>query len=258
VVLQILSAHPLPADVVRVVAKTVVPAVRLNLQVTCLSKEAIMKITWCGHACFLITTEDGKKILTDPYEPGGYGGALAYGKVMDEVDLVLVSHDHADHNYIQGLKGKPKVIRVAGKHQFQGVEFRGITTYHDTSQGKERGINVIFCFEVDGISLCHLGDLGHPLSDKELSQIGKVDILLIPVGGFYTIDAKTATEVVKKINPKITIPMHFKTEKCSFPITGVEEFTRGKSNFKNTGRSEVSITKDSLPQNEIWVLNHAL
>ena len=217
-----------------------------------------MKIRWCGHACFLITTDAGIKILTDPYEPGGYGGALAYGKIPDEVDLVLVSHDHADHNFTQNLKGKPEIIREAGKHLLKGIEFKGISTFHDTSQGKERGTNIIFCFEADGIKLCHLGDLGHPLRDKELSEIGTVDILFIPVGGFYTIDAKTAAEVVKKINPGVTIPMHFKTEKCSFPISGVEEFTKNKSNCKKTGKSEVEVTEASLPQNEIWVLNHAL
>jgi len=217
-----------------------------------------MRIKWCGHACFLITTNKGKKILTDPYEPGGYGGALSYGKIRDEVDLVLVSHDHADHNYTQGLKGRPKVIKGAGKHQIQGMEFKGIATYHDTSKGKERGANTIFCFEADGINLCHLGDLGHLLSDKDLAEIGKVDILLIPVGGFYTIDAKMASEVVQRINPRITIPMHFKTEKCGFPITGAEEFMRDKPNCKNVGKSEVDITGASLPQSEIWVLNHAL
>lgn len=217
-----------------------------------------MKIKWCGHACFLITTDGGIKILTDPYEPGGYNGALAYGKVQDEIDLVLVSHDHPDHNYTQGLKGRVKVIKGAGKHHVQGMEFKGIATYHDTSQGKERGNNVIFCCEADGINLCHLGDLGHLLRDKELTEIGKVDILFIPVGGFYTIDAKEASEVMQSIAPKITIPMHFKTKKCGFPITGVEDFIRDKSNSKKTGKSEVEITKASLPQDEIWVLEHAL
>jgi L-ascorbate metabolism protein UlaG (beta-lactamase superfamily) len=217
-----------------------------------------MKIRWCGHACFLITTDGGVKILTDPYEPGGYGGALAYGKIPDEVDLVLISHDHADHNFTQHLKGKPKVVKGAGNHKVKGIEIKGTATYHDTSHGKERGTNVVFCFETDGIALCHLGDLGHPLSDKERSEIGNVDILFIPVGGFYTIDAKTATEVVKKINPRVTIPMHFKTDKCSFPITGVEVFTKDKLNCKKTGKSEVEVTKTSLPQNEIWVLEHAL
>jgi L-ascorbate metabolism protein UlaG (beta-lactamase superfamily) len=217
-----------------------------------------MKIKWCGHACFLITTSEGKKILTDPYESGGYGGALAYGKIQDEIDLVLVSHDHADHNYPQGLKGRPKVIKGAGKHHAQGMGFNGIATYHDTALGKERGDNIIFCFEADGINLCHLGDLGHLLHDKDLAEIGKVDILFIPVGGFYTIDAKAATEVMQSITPKITIPMHFKTEKCGFPIAGVEDFIGDKSNVKKTGKSEVEIVKASLPQGDIWVLNHAL
>jgi len=217
-----------------------------------------MKIRWCGHACFLITTDAGKKILMDPYEPGGFGGALAHGPVTDEVDIVLVSHDHGDHNYTNGLKGKFKVIKGAGSHPLQSLEVRGVPTYHDTAQGKDRGENVIFSFEADGITLCHLGDLGHSLNSHELSQVGKVDILFIPVGGFYTIDARTATKVMESIKPHITIPMHFKTEKCGFPITAVDDFLQSKKNWSKTGKSEVIVAKDSLPESDIWVLEYAL
>lgn len=133
-----------------------------------------MKIKWCGHATFLITSASGIKIATDPYEPGGYDGALSYGSIPDEIDIAVVSHDHPDHNYVQGLKGKLQVVKGTGTHTVSGIEFKGIPTYHDTSQGKERGKSTIFCFIVDGVRLCHLGDLGHLLSSKKVAEIGEI------------------------------------------------------------------------------------
>jgi L-ascorbate metabolism protein UlaG (beta-lactamase superfamily) len=136
---------------------------------------------------------------------------------------------------------------------------KGISTYHDTSKGSERGSNTIFTLKMDNIQLCHLGDLGHLLSDKELAEIGPVDILLIPVGGFFTIDPKEATRVAEQIKPKILIPMHFKTQKCGFPIAPVEDFLKGKTNTKRPKASEASFDKAILPQQmEIVVLEHAL
>jgi len=218
-----------------------------------------MKIKWCGHATFLITSAAGKKIVTDPYEPGGYDGALGYGSIPDEIDIAVVSHDHADHNYVQGLKGKPQIVKDTGIHVISGIEFKGIPTYHDTSQGKERGESTIFCFSVDSVRVCHLGDLGHPLSPKEVAEIGEVDVLMIPVGGFYTIDAKGATEVMNSLKPRLVIPMHFKTEKCGFPITTVDDFISGKTNVKTLDTSEIEITKDNLPApTEIQVLPFAM
>ncbi len=218
-----------------------------------------MKIKWCGHSTFLITSASGIKIATDPYEPGGYDGALSYGSIPDEIDIAVVSHDHPDHNYVQGLKGKPEVIKGTGAHAASNIEFKGIHTYHDTSQGKERGESTIFCFTMDGVRLCHLGDIGHPLSSKEVSEIGEVDVLMIPVGGFYTIDAKVATEVMNSLKPRLVIPMHFKTEKCDFPITTVDDFLAGKTNVKKLDASEIEIAKNSLPiSTEIHILPFAM
>ncbi len=218
-----------------------------------------MKIKWCGHATFLITTANGAKIVTDPYEPGGYDGALGYGSIPDEINIAVVSHDHPDHNYVQGLKGKPQVVKGTGTHRVSGIEFKGIPTYHDTSQGGERGKSTIFCFTVDNVRLCHLGDLGHPLSPKEVAEVGEVDVLMIPVGGFFTIDAKVATEVMSSLKPRLVIPMHFKTEKCEFPITTADDFLAGKTNAKKLDTSEIEITKENLPAStEIQVLKFAM
>jgi L-ascorbate metabolism protein UlaG (beta-lactamase superfamily) len=218
-----------------------------------------MKIKWYGHAAFLITSDEGTKIIIDPYEPGAFGGQLSYGKIQDQADIVLTSHDHADHNYTQNLPGTPQVVKGSGSKTLKGIPIKGVSTYHDPSKGSERGANTIFTININNIHLCHLGDLGHLLSDKELAEVGPVDILLIPVGGFFTIDPKEATRVAEQIKPRILIPMHFKTGKCGFSIAPVEDFLKGKSNIKRPKSSEATFDKATLPQQrEIVVLEHAL
>jgi L-ascorbate metabolism protein UlaG (beta-lactamase superfamily) len=218
-----------------------------------------MKIKWYGHSAFMVTSDQGVKIITDPYESGAYGGQLSYGKIKDQADIVLTSHDHADHNDTKSLPGSPEIVKGSGSKTVKGISIKGISTYHDPSKGSERGANTIFTFTIDGIKICHLGDLGHILSEKELAEIGSVDILFIPVGGYFTIDAKEATRAAEQIKPKVLIPMHFKTEKCGFPITPVEDFLKGKSNAKRPKVSEVAFEKKTLPQQmEILVLEHAL
>jgi len=218
-----------------------------------------MKIKWYGHSAFLITSDQGVKIITDPYESGAYGGQLAYGKIKDQSDIALTSHDHADHNDTKSLQGSPQIVKGSVSKTVKGISFKGISTYHDSSKGSERGTNTIFTFSVDGIRVCHLGDLGHILSEKELAEIGPVDILLIPVGGYFTIDSKEATRVAEQLKAKVLIPMHFKTEKCGFPIAPVEDFLKGKENSRRPGTSEVAFDKTTLPhQMEVVVLEHAL
>jgi len=218
-----------------------------------------MKVKWYGHASFLITSEAGLKIITDPYEPGAFGGAIGYGPIPDEADIVLVSHDHADHNYAQGLRGKPQVVKGSGPHRVKGLEFTGIPAYHDEKKGSERGKNTIFCFLLDGVHVCHVGDLGHVLTEQEAKQIGLVDLLLLPVGGVYTVDPSQATQTLQRLKPKVTIPMHFKTAHCGFPLAKVEDFTAGKGGVKVLKGSEVEVKKETLPQTpEIIVLQPAL
>jgi len=218
-----------------------------------------MKIKWYGHAAFLITSDQGVKIITDPYESGAYGGQLAYGKIKDQADIVLTSHDHADHNDAKSLPGSPEIMKGSGSKTLKGISIKGISAYHDPSGGTERGANTIFTFSVDGMKVCHLGDLGHTLGEKELTEIGPVDVLFIPVGGYFTIDPAEATRVAEQIQPKVLIPMHFKTDKCGFPIAPVEDFLKGKLNLKRPKSSEVSLDKASLPKKmEVLVLEHAL
>ena len=217
-----------------------------------------MEVKWYGHAAFFIKG-DGVRIITDPYKPGAYGGGIAYGPIRDEADVVTVSHEHDDHNCTADLPGSPVVVKGPGRHEAKGVIFEGIATYHDPSGGAERGENTVFCFTVEGIRVCHLGDLGHVLKDEQVRAIGKVDLLLIPVGGFYTIDAKEATEVLQQLKPKKVIPMHFKTSKCNFPIAGVEPFLQGKERVRRVGRSVVTFSPgDFEGETEVVVLEHAL
>ena len=218
-----------------------------------------MKITWLGHAAFLITSTNGATILTDPYESGSYDGALAYKPIVEEVNVVTASHLHADHYYQHGLKGNPKIVMNPGVQKAGGFTFKGISTFHDSSGGSERGENIVFVFDVDDITVCHFGDLGHVLDENHIAEIGKIDVALIPVGGFYTINAHEATEIIKRISPKIVIPMHFKTEACSFPIETVDEFLKGKENIERIPSSEISLTKDELPtETHVKVLEHKL
>jgi len=218
-----------------------------------------VEIRWLGHSCFLITSSKGIKLITDPYEPGGFGGAIGYGKITTPADIVTVSHEHADHNYVKGVPGKPEVIRGVVSKEVKGIKITGIGTFHDKVGGRERGKNTVFVLEVDGLRICHLGDLGHLLTDEQRKKIGHVDVLLIPVGGTYTIDASEASEVVSEISPKVVIPMHYKTKKVGLPIAGVEDFTKGKGNVKKIGKSNVKVEKDKLPKStEIWVLEPEL
>ncbi|HSR13887.1 MAG TPA: MBL fold metallo-hydrolase [Thermodesulfobacteriota bacterium] len=218
-----------------------------------------MKIKWYGHAAFLITSAQGVKIITDPYESGGFGGAIGYGPIPDEADIVLVSHDHADHNHVKGLPGKPHVVNGAGAHKAKGFEFTGIPAYHDGSKGSQRGQNTIFRFDVDGLRFCHLGDLGHVPGEKEAARIGAVDILMIPVGGFYTIDPLEAGQTIQILRPRISIPMHYKNSKCGFPLASLEEFTNSMTKVRAIEKPEWEITKETLPREpEVIVLPPAL
>lgn len=216
-----------------------------------------MKVKWLGHATFLITSDEGTKIITDPYQPGMFG--LDYGKIEEAADIVVVSHDHSDHNYVKGVPGNPQVVKGSGSHKVKGIEFKGIPSYHDDSRGSERGENAMFCFTVNGVRICHVGDLGHTLSDRQVADIGEVDVLLIPVAGTYTLDAAAANKVVDQIKPRVIIPMHFKTDRCpTFPVTDVEPFLKSKTNVKRMDTPEVELQKEQFPTaRETIVLKHA-
>lgn len=203
-----------------------------------------MKIKWLGHACFLITSRDGVRIITDPYT---VGEGINYSPIKETADVVVVSHDHDDHSNVSAVKGTPEVVKGTGLKTARDIQFRGVATYHDTFQGTQRGPNNVFCFIIDAIRLCHLGDLGHVLSPGQVNEIGAVDILFIPVGGFYTIDAPVASQVCDQLKPKIAIPMHFKTPDCAYPLAGVEDLLKDKKDVMHVENSEVDFEQERFP-----------
>ena len=205
-----------------------------------------MKLKWLGHACFQLTSDGGVRVITDPYHPGAFG--LDYRPPAETADIVTVSHDHDDHNNTAVVKGNPEVVRGAGFHQVKGVEFRGIATSHDEASGAQRGSNTVFCFSFDGVRVCHLGDLGHELSNEAIAEMGPVDVLLIPVGGNFTIDDEVASRVADRLAPKVVIPMHFQNERCrNFPVATVDGFQKRRQRVRALDASEVEIKKEKLP-----------
>jgi L-ascorbate metabolism protein UlaG (beta-lactamase superfamily) len=215
-----------------------------------------MKFKWYGHASFGITTADGVRICTDPYIVGCFDGAIGYGPIRDAYDVVLQSHDHDDHAGAGELSGNPVVVRGPGTHKVRGIAFVGTPTYHDESQGRERGENTVFTFEADGMKVAFLGDLGHVLSDEQAADVGPVDVLLTPVGGYFTIDAATATKVAEQLEAKVIFPMHYKTDACGFPIAPVDDFLAGKANVERPGACEVEIAVEDLAAPKVVVLDY--
>lgn len=178
-----------------------------------------MKLEWIGHACFRLTAENGTVIVTDPYDDSV---GIRVPKLT--ADLVTVSHEHHDHNNLDIVEGRPKVAREARAAQVGGVTTQAVTSYHDDRGGALRGRNSIRIFYIDALKVVHMGDQGCLPAEPVLQAILNADVMMIPVGGFYTIDAKGAKEIVDLTRPKCVIPMHYKTEHCAYPIAGVEPF----------------------------------
>ncbi len=179
-----------------------------------------MKIEYLGHSCFKLTESTGTSIVCDPYSD-----EIGYAMRKVSADAVTVSHGHYDHNAVQNVDGAPILIDGGQNNGLAGVEINSIKSFHDTLRGKKRGENTIFKFRMDGIDVCHLGDLGEKCSSDLIETLLPVDVLLIPVGGTYTIDAEMAKEYVDRIMPDIVIPMHYRTRDCKLDIDRVEEFT---------------------------------
>ncbi len=199
-----------------------------------------MKIRWIGHAAFYFETSDGVKVRTDPYDE-------SVGLVVSRLpaDVVTVSHEHFDHNAVSLVPGRPQVVKGAGEHTVKDITFTGVASSHDEAGGSKRGANTIFVFEADGLRVCHLGDLGTTLTAEQVAKIGKVDVLCVPVGGVYTIDAKRAGEVVAQLRPAIAVPMHYKTPGLTVGVGPVEAFLEGKGDVARL--DELDVTPESLP-----------
>ncbi len=207
-----------------------------------------MDISWYGQSCFKIKGKNAS-VVTDPYDPEKVG----LKKLRVAGDIVTISHQHEDHNNKQAVEGEPFVIEGAGEYEVKGITINGIQTFHDNKEGKERGKNVVYTIEMDGVTVCHLGDLGHELSTAQLEAIGDVDVLLLPVGGVYTIDAAEAVKIIAQIEPKVVIPMHYKITDA-LPLASVDEFLKVYGKGKIDPLPKYSITKDKMPEGEEVVI----
>lgn len=214
-----------------------------------------MDITWGGQACFRLKGKS-KTVILDPFN-GDFVG-LKFPKDF-QADIVLSSHEHQDHNNAAAISSQsgtpPAVFKDPGEYEVGGVVITGISSFHDESQGSERGLNTIFHLNFDGLNIIHLGDLGQSkLTEEQITQIGDVDILLVPVGSVYTIDGQGASEIVSELEPKIIIPMHFALEGLKFKLDGVDKFLKEMGAEGLVAQPKLSITKERLPEEPMVVV----
>ena len=176
-----------------------------------------MQLSYLGHSSFRIKTKT-VTIVLDPYSP-----KIGFEMPKVEADIVTISHNHDDHNFIKAVQDKPFIIDGPGEYEIQGVAITGLETYHDKQKGEKRGGNTIYVIDAEDLSICHLGDLGHELSSRASEEVGTIDVLLIPVGGIYTLDPKNAVQVIAQLEPKLVIPMHYKTPRHNQKFAQVEK-----------------------------------
>jgi L-ascorbate metabolism protein UlaG (beta-lactamase superfamily) len=210
-----------------------------------------MDISWLGHSCFKIRGSHAI-VITDPYSPD-----LGYSLGKPDASIVTVSHNHPGHSYTQGVGGEPKTVTGPGEYEIGGVLIIGVATFHDGDGGRERGKNTAYLMEIDEISVCHLGDLGHVLTAEQVEELDNVDVLLLPVGGVSTINAPVAAEVVRQLEPKIVVPMHYKTPALSRELEPVEKFLKEIGVNEVTPQPKLSLTKSSLPDSmQVFLLDY--
>ena len=180
-----------------------------------------IRLRWHGHSCFEVSTE-GLTVVTDPHD----GRSLGIGPPKVRADVVLVSHDHFDHTAVRVVEkpGQTVVLRETGGLPEGAFTARGVRTFHDAQRGVSRGANTAFVFELEGVTFCHLGDLGHELTPEQCAEIGRVDVLFVPIGGVFTIDAPAAWRIVKAVKPRVAVPMHYRTGGLSLSINNLQPF----------------------------------
>jgi L-ascorbate metabolism protein UlaG (beta-lactamase superfamily) len=198
-------------------------------------------ITWLGHSCFRIKSNQAV-IITDPFPPD-----IGYTLGKQTADIVTVSHPHPSHSYDNGISGEYRLVKGPGEYEISGVLILGISTYHDSIKGQSRGKNTVYLMEVDGVAICHLGDIGHVPGDEMVEEMGNVDMLLVPVGGVSTINAAMAAEVIRKLEPKIVIPMHYKTPQTSRDLEPVDNFLKEMGQTQVEPRTKFNFSRTNLP-----------
>jgi len=201
-----------------------------------------MEITWYGQSCFRLRDKLAT-VITDPYDR-----SIGYTLPRVRADIVTISHHHPDHNYVQGVKGEPKVIDGPGEYEVRGVFITGIPTFHDRRKGVSRGRNTVFLFDFEGLTVCHLGDLGHVPTQSQVEALSDIDVLLIPVGAVSTINAAQAAEVISLLEPRLVIPMHYRTKLVKVKLDPVSKFLKEMGLSKLPTHESLRVTKSSLPE----------
>jgi len=200
-----------------------------------------MDITWLGHSCFKLKGKQAA-LITDPCPP-----ELGYVIGKQTANVVTLSHRHPGHSFTQGISGDPRLVSGPGEYEISNLLIIGVASFHDNDKGGSRGKNTIYLVEMDDVSVCHLGDLGHVLNDDQVEEMGNIDVLLIPVGGVSTINAQLAAETVRQLEPKIVIPMHYQTEAVKQELEPVDGFLKEMGAHDITPQPKLSVTRTNLP-----------
>lgn len=210
-----------------------------------------MEITWLGHSCFRIKGKDAI-VITDPCHP-----SLGYTLGKLHADIVTLSHFHPGHSYSEAITSEFKEIKGPGEYELKGIFVTGIATFHDSEQGNKLGRNTVYVLEMDGITLCHMGDLGHLPASQLMEAIGDVDVLFLPVGGVSTIAGSTAAEIVRHLSPKIVIPMHYKTSAEVRDLQPVDRFLTELGIKEMVSQPKLSINRSTLPTStQVTILDY--
>ena len=200
-----------------------------------------MEIVWLGHSCFRIRGKEAT-IVTDPFDK-----SLGYPLKKVTANIVTVSHQHPDHCFSQGVAGEPRVVSRPGEYEIRNVFINGIATYHDADRGEQRGRNTVFHIQIEDVSICHLGDLGHVPTSEQIEQMSDADILMVPVGGGPTIGAQAAVETISLIQPKIVMPMHYKTDVAAMDLEPPDRFLKEMGVKEPLVQPKLTVSKSTLP-----------
>jgi len=211
-----------------------------------------MEISWTGHSCFTLKGKE-TKLTTDPCHPD-----LGYSSSQSQADIVTISHFHPGHSYIEDITYNPKYIRGPGEYEIGGTFITGIATFHDNQKGKLRGKNTVYLIEMDGLTLCHLGDLGDALAPQLVEELGGVDILFLPVGEVSTISIDIAIEILRQLEAHVVIPMHYRTSSMTGKLEPVSKFLKRMGVSEAEPQPKLSVTPSTVPTTmQVIVLDHS-
>lgn len=208
-----------------------------------------MQLIWYGHSCFMIKTNEGKRILIDPFDI-----SLGYNSDFPKCDLITISHNHFDHSYINKINDNTKIINTYGSFDFDFLQLKGIKSFHDNCNGLKRGSNIIYIFKFDNLSLAHLGDLGHMPNISILNELSCLDLLLIPIGGNFTLNGSNAAKLCKLLMPRYVIPMHYKTPLTNIYLNDCKKFITSMNNITKINSNSINLLSLDFKKNNTKTL----